>query len=526
MAVQPGFKLHRFFRVEAREAPPAPSHITASAGGGGATWLGCADGTVQCLAGDLSLQAAFQAHHGPVHALAWCKVRARACGLGKRWSSAQGVLPPCAPLGCVLACGTAIADWLLCSPSPMAVQGKLLTVGADGEGLKGLFIKGWAVEGLRPGATPAVLASPARLLPGGPASKASSAAGSVGGGAGDAALTAVALHCGEWPTAAVALGLSSGAVHMLRADVAKSKVTAPVPAAHLHGAGGGSSSSASTSGITALHFAQAAAAAGSSSAGGQPAAVAAAAGGGGGGGGGGGASSGDLHLFAVGASRLAAFDARSGRRLLEDECGAAPGCSAVSDRGELLLAGPDAVYSYTGAAGWLAWWMGWAEERAGWAGAVQPSCAAPTARSAACPAAPPLVPHAPHAPCPPLLPLSHRRRLLPTRAADAAAEEGRKAAFAVRGDKLALAAVRHYVVAVLADDAAGGGGGALSPGAQASGAGLDAVPLPGCLAPQLSAYAVQTRVGIPLHTLKPLSCALPPLCAPSPGGGGGGGPGV
>lgn len=91
MAQQPGFKLHRFFRVESQEAPPAPSHISASAAGGGATWLGCADGTVQCLAGDLSLQASFQAHHGPVHALAWCKVRA--C-----WHiCCRGVVIPCAP---------------------------------------------------------------------------------------------------------------------------------------------------------------------------------------------------------------------------------------------------------------------------------------------------------------------------------------------------------------------------------------------------------------------------------------------
>lgn len=227
------------------------------------------------------------------------------------------------------------------------LQGKLLTVGSDGEGLKGVHIKGWAVEGLRPGATPAVLASPARLLPGGPASKAAS----TGGAAGDAALTAVALHCSEWPTAAVALGLSSGAVHMLRADVAKSKVTAPVPAAHLHASSGGGAAAAGPSGagaggITALHFAQAPASSSSSSAAGSQPAAAPATGSSGAGG------SGDLHLFAVAASRLAAFDVRSGRRLLEDECGAAPGCSAVSERGELLLAGPDAVYSYTGGGVW------------------------------------------------------------------------------------------------------------------------------------------------------------------------------
>lgn len=83
-AVQPGFKLHRFFTAETREAPAPPAHVACTATGGGGTWLGCADGTVVCLASDLSLQASFQAHHGPVHALAWCKVRGGAC-CRRRW---------------------------------------------------------------------------------------------------------------------------------------------------------------------------------------------------------------------------------------------------------------------------------------------------------------------------------------------------------------------------------------------------------------------------------------------------------
>ena len=149
---------------------------------------------------------------------------------------------------------------------------------------------------------------------------------------------------------AVALGLSNGAVHLLRADVPKSKVAAPVPAAQLRDAGSaaGSAAGGSGSGITALHFVPAPSAAAGAEAGGSSTAhtgrrgeTAAAPG---------------LHLFAVGAARLAAFDARTGRRLLDDECGAAPGCSAVSCKGELMLAGPEAVYFYTGGwgAGW--WW--------------------------------------------------------------------------------------------------------------------------------------------------------------------------
>ena len=52
-----------------------------------------------------------------------------------------------------------------------------------------------------------------------------------------------------------------------------------------------------------------------------------------------------------------------------------------------------------------------------------------------------------------------------------AAEEGRKAAFAVRGHKLALAAARHYVLAVLAD----GEGAAAGTSGQQVGAGMPAL---------------------------------------------------
>ena len=201
--------------------------------------------------------------------------------------------------------------------------------------------QGWAVDGLRPGAAPAILASPARLLPAAP-SKAASAAGTAPG---EGSLTAVALHCGDWPAAVVALGLSTGAVHLLRADVTKSKVTAPVPAAQLRDAGGSgaSGSGASGGGITALHFASPAGAAGAAGEAGPS--------GGGGGRRGEAPAAPELHLFAVGAARLAAFDARTGRRLLDDECGAPPGCSAVSARGELMVAGQEAVYCYTGGRG-------------------------------------------------------------------------------------------------------------------------------------------------------------------------------
>jgi hypothetical protein len=179
----------------------------------------------------------------------------------------------------------------LFTPSPS--QGKLLSVGQDGEGLRNLTLKAWAVEGLRPGATPAVLASPCRLLPGAKAAPAAS-----GGGEGN--LSAVALHCAEWPAVAVAVGLSTGALHTLRADAAKSKVTVPVPAAQLRDSG-------ASGGITALHLVPAGGSGGHS---GQPAAAAAGP---------------ELHLFAVGSSRLAAFDVKTGRKVGLTRLCAGPG---------------------------------------------------------------------------------------------------------------------------------------------------------------------------------------------------------
>ena len=69
------FKQFRFFNSDLREAVAAPSNVCCSATGGGSLWLGCADGTVVVLAaGDLSLQASFQAHQGRVQCLEWAKV--------------------------------------------------------------------------------------------------------------------------------------------------------------------------------------------------------------------------------------------------------------------------------------------------------------------------------------------------------------------------------------------------------------------------------------------------------------------
>ena len=285
MAVQPGFKKFRFWSSEARDGPPTPDNVSCTAAGGGSVWLGCEDGTVVCLGSDLSLQASFQAHQGRLHGLEWTKVTPVPLG-EQPWAQALAAAATAAPSLPAPHCQSP-----LFTPSPS--QGKLLSVGQDGEGLRNLTLKAWAVEGLRPGATPAVLASPCRLLPGAKAAPAAS-----GGGEGN--LSAVALHCAEWPAVAVAVGLSTGALHTLRADAAKSKVTVPVPAAQLRDSG-------ASGGITALHLVPAGGSGGHS---GQPAAAAAGP---------------ELHLFAVGSSRLAAFDVKTGRKVGLTRLCAGPG---------------------------------------------------------------------------------------------------------------------------------------------------------------------------------------------------------
>jgi hypothetical protein len=229
------------------------------------------------------------------------------------------------------------------APAP----GRLLTLGEDGEGgVGGLWVRAWDV-----GAAGAAGAGAGGVAP--PAAGAARAF--APGRAPEGALEAAALHAGAWPAVHLALGLAGGAVAVLRGELAArggGRLAPAFPPYRLP--------SAAAAPVTGLHFA--------------------------------GAGDG-LHLFAVSTAALAALDARSGARLLEDgAAGAAPRCSALAPGGELLLAGADAVYAYT-------------------------------------------------------------------------AEEGRKAAHAVRGPKFAVAAFGRYLAAVVPEDAVaagaglGGGGG-------------------------------------------------------------------
>lgn len=144
-------------------------------------------------------------------------------------------------------------------------------------------LKAWTVEGLRLGASPAVLASPCRLLP--PPRRRPPPSG------GEGSLSAVALHCAEWQAVAVAVGCPQA--HCTRCGQmrqrAMSQLRCPPP------------SCGASIGITALHLAPAGGVGGTGTSG-QAAATAAATGP-------------ELHLFSVGSSRLAAFDVRTGRKV-------------------------------------------------------------------------------------------------------------------------------------------------------------------------------------------------------------------
>ena len=120
-------------------------------------------------------------------------------------------------------------------------------------------------------------------------------------------MQASAICVQAWPSVSVALGTSTGAVHLFTGDAVKGKLAPPFGRHVLR-------SAAASGGITALHF---------SGAGPQ------------------------LHMFALSHVSLAALSAATGHVLLEDDCGAAPGCSALSPDGELLVAAADAVFFYT-----------------------------------------------------------------------------------------------------------------------------------------------------------------------------------
>jgi hypothetical protein len=173
----------------------------------------------------------------------------------------------------------------------------------------------------------------------------------------------------EWPAVTIALGTSTSTVHIYKGDALKGKLTAaPFGCRVLRGGssgGGDASQNSNTSGVTALHFA---------------------------------GSGTSLHLFALTSGALAAISLATGQLLLEDECGAPPGCSALTAGGELLVAGPDAVYFYT-------------------------------------------------------------------------AEEGRKAAVAIKGSKHAVVAFRHYIAAAVPDDSSSSATASIGNGGNGSGNG-------------------------------------------------------
>lgn len=168
------------------------------------------------------------------------------------------------------------------------MQGKLISIGHDGDGLKSLTLKAWDLSSPSTTTAPTTITT-SKLFPSGKPPE------------GD--LTAIALSAHQWPAVVIAVGLSTGSVQLLKGDALKGKLARAFPPQTLPGGGGS---------ITSLHF------------------------------------SGPQHIFATSSTHVAAISAQTGQQVMTDDCGAQPGCTAVvEDSKELLLAGPEAVCFYS-----------------------------------------------------------------------------------------------------------------------------------------------------------------------------------
>ena len=321
-----GWKRFKFFDEERFRETPFPEGVTAAcAGPDDDIWLACADGLIVCMDRELAIKTTFSAFRGKVYFLNISKVR-------EEKFQPFDCHPPFLMHEPLFHSYSFSRHYLMFSfPNNyllLMIQGKLVAIGEDADGLKSLSLKSWDIINLPSGTTPPVLATAkifaSTQLP-------------------EGTLQSASVYAEDWPHVTIALGTSTGAVHIYKGDAIKGKLTAPFLVAYvLQGAQG------PDGGVSALHFA---------------------------------GTGPSLHLFAVSASALVALSVSTGQPLLEDACGATSGGSAVTPSGELLIAGPDAVYFYT-------------------------------------------------------------------------AEEGRKAAVAIKGNKHALVAFKHYVAAAIPDDSA------------------------------------------------------------------------
>jgi hypothetical protein len=242
-----GWKTFRFFDEIHCSAASLPANVSATATTASDTiWLGTADGLIVCLNDDFTPAVTLPAFRGRVHCL-------------------------------------------------VINAGRLAALGEEEEGIKTMTLKAWDLAGLQSGVTPPPLAA-AKIFA---ASKLPE---------GEVQATAVCLK--EWPIVAVALGTSRGALHVLRGNAIKSKITPPYGRYLLR------SAAQAGGGVTDVHFA-------GFRAGGEP------------------------HIFAVAANAMAAISLTSGEQLMSDDCGARPKCSAVTRDDELVLAGPEAISFYT-----------------------------------------------------------------------------------------------------------------------------------------------------------------------------------
>ena len=125
----------------------------------------------------------------------------------------------------------------------------------------------------------------------------------------DGELTCMSVWADEWPAVHIAVGTSTGAVHVYyAADMVKGGFVSRFGCHVLR------SVPENPKRLTDIHFVN---------------------------------HGGALSVFALSEKRLCCLDARSGHVLLEDDAGASKGCSAVSSKGELVICSSDGIFYYT-----------------------------------------------------------------------------------------------------------------------------------------------------------------------------------
>lgn len=221
-----------------------------------------------------------------------------------------------------------------CSPDhsdqsiKFVLQGKLVALGEESDGIKSLTLKAWDITLIHSGITPPTLAT-AKIF----------AASKLPEGR----LLTSAVCTRDWPQATIVLGTSTGAVHIYKGDAEKGKLSSPFGSYVLRSARPSNTSPSdaphqdSSRSITAVYINPGTIVSHNSSTNTTT-------------------SNSTLshptasilpHVFAVSGCSLVALSLSTGQTLMEDSCGAPRGCSALTSHGELLIIGTEAAFFYT-----------------------------------------------------------------------------------------------------------------------------------------------------------------------------------